>query len=280
MKEEYLLKEKIAAEGLMHTAWAGKTLYYYETTDSTNVRAKQEAERNAPHGALFVADEQTAGRGRRGRAWQSPAGRNLYFTLLLRPGVAVDKASMLTLVMALAVAEGIGGVLRKEGREASLRPGIKWPNDIVLDGRKVCGILTEMSLEPEQNGIQYVIIGAGINVGKQEFPKELLDKAVSLEELLGAPLSRSRLLADIMQSFERHYEAFLKCQDLTYLREEYEAMLVNYGRAVRVLEPGGGFDGVARGITNTGELLVERPDGSVQRVYAGEVSVRGIYGYV
>ncbi len=257
--------------------WAGQPLYYYESLDSTNLQAKRLAEGGAPHGALVVADRQTAGRGRRGRSWSSPAGSNLYFTILLRPRISPNKASMLTLVMALAVAEGISQACAGSG--GGQKPGIKWPNDIVLDGRKVCGILTEMSLSVEQDSIQYVVIGAGINVAKQDFPEEMRDRAVSLEEIYD-PVSRSRLLAAVLDSFEKDYEEFVGAESLAPLRDRYEVLLLNRGRKVRVLDPKGEFEGTARGIRDTGELLVELPEGEIREIYAGEVSVRGIYGYV
>lgn len=255
------------------TNWIGKQLTFYSVTDSTNAQAKLAAEQgDAEHGALYVADMQTLGRGRRGREWKSPAGTNIYFTLLLKPQMSPDKASMLTLVMAMAVAKGIGRYVDEAG--------IKWPNDIVVDGRKACGILTEMSLSVESASIQYVVVGVGINVGKQEFSPELQQTAISLEEACGKKVPRSMLLGDILECFEKYYDLFLQSGDLSLLQEEYNTLLVNVGRRVRVLDPKGEFEGEAEGITKTGELLVKTEDGTVQEVYAGEVSVRGIYGYV
>ena len=273
----YLLKEdasrvfgRTELESRIHTKWIGRSLYYYDAIDSTNLQAKRLAEEGAPNGTVVVADQQSAGRGRRGRTWASPAGANLYFTVLLRPKIAPDKASMLTLVMALAVAEGIRSIAI---------PGIKWPNDIVIDGRKVCGILTEMSLSAEQGSIDHLVIGVGVNVAKQEFPKELQGYAVALEEFT-CKVNRSELLNAILEQFEGYYEQFCSQADLSSLKNSYDALLVNYGRQVRVLDPKGEYDGVARGIRPTGELIVELPDGETRDVYAGEVSVRGIYGYV
>lgn len=277
----YLLVENTAEvfgqtelESRMHTAWAGRKLYFYDTIDSTNIRAKRLGEEGAPSGTLVVADQQTAGRGRRGRAWQSPAGSNIYFTIMLRPELAPDKASMLTLVMALAVAEGICRTCK-----GNVKPGIKWPNDIVLDGKKACGILTEMSLSVEQDSIQYLVIGVGINVGLQQFTEEVKDTAIALEEVYGN-VGRSSLLANIMAAFEEVYDQFIAAGDLTPLCDLYNSLLVNQNRQVRVLDPKGEYDGTARGIRPTGELIVEKGDGSTVDVYAGEVSVRGIYGYV
>ncbi len=265
----------------IQTAWAGRQIYFYESLGSTNIQAKQLAEGGAPHGTLVVTDMQTDGRGRRGRGWESPAGTNIYFTVVLRPEFAPDKASMLTLVMAYAVAKGVEKTLADYGREASeYGLGIKWPNDIVMKGKKICGILTEMSMSVEQASIQYVVIGVGVNVGKQDFAPEVADKATGLNQECGVRISRSRLLADIMEAFEKSYEQFWKEENLSCFRNAYNALLVNRDREVCVLDPKGEYQGVAKGIDDTGELLVELPDGNIIKVYAGEESVRGIYGYV
>lgn len=258
-------------ESRMTTKWAGHPVVCYKVLESTNLQAKLDAEKGAPQGTLIVADMQTAGRGRRGRAWSSPPGKNVYFTLILKPEIEPDKASMLTPVMGLAVAEGIRRTCNAEAM-------IKWPNDIVIDGKKVCGMLAELSVE--RDFIHYVVIGVGINVGQQAFPEEIAQTAVCLQDVCGVKVSRAELAANVMQAFEEHYDAFLERGDLSALKPRYERLLVNNGRQVRVLDPGGEFQGIARGIDRFGELLVERTDGSVVSVYAGEVSVRGIYGYV
>lgn len=262
-------------ESRMETTWAGKPVFFYPETDSTNVRAKLAAEEGQGSGALFVADKQTAGRGRRGRSWESPAGSNIYFTLLLRPTFHPEVASMLTLLIAMAMTKA---TLEEMGEEAKgHQVGIKWPNDVVVDGKKVCGILTEMSTEP--NHIQYVVMGVGINVGHQDFPEEIADKATSLEDVLGRKVNRSKFLPQIMKHFETIYETFIQTEDMSGLLEEYNVMLVNQDKEVRVLDPKGEYEGIARGINAKGELLVETQEG-IKEVYAGEVSVRGIYGYV
>lgn len=260
----------------MNTKWVGHPLYYYDTVDSTNLLAKRMGEDNQPHGTLLVADRQTAGRGRRGRVWDSPSGANIYYTLLLRPQIEVEQAPMLTLVMALAVAKGIQEVLPAYAD----RVKIKWPNDIVIEQKKVCGILTEMSLSVEQGTIQHVVIGVGINVKSREFPPELADKATSLCSVCGEAVSRTALLVSICRHFEIDYDAFLETGNLARFQQSYTALLVNCDREVCVLEPGGAYNGVARGIDACGRLLVECPDGKIKTVFAGEVSVRGIYGYV
>lgn len=245
--------------------------HVYDSLDSTNEEAKRLAEQGAPHGTVVTADMQTAGKGRRGRSWVSPPGTNIYFTLIVRPKFLPEKASMLTLVAAHALTRGIAG-------ETGLTPGIKWPNDIVIDGKKVCGILTELSAA--QNAVRHVVIGAGINVREQSFPPELADKAIALDAACGRRIDRERLLNAVLRAFEEDYEAFCKMESLAGIRDSYNRLLVNRDREVCVLEPGGEYRGISRGITDTGELIVELPDGSRRHVYAGEVSVRGVYGYV
>ena len=273
----YLLREENGIfgqhelESRMNTRWAGHPVTFYESLGSTNQQAKSDAENGAAQGALVVADMQTAGRGRRGRAWSSPAGTNAYFTLILKPSYKPESASMVTLVMALAVAEGIRST-------CGVDAGIKWPNDIVADGRKVCGMLTEMSVEREY--IHHVVTGVGINVKRQEFAPEIAATAVSLEELCEKKISRAELIVNVMRAFENYYDVFERECSLAGLKEQYNSLLVNCGREVRVLDPKGEYQGVSQGINERGELLVELAGGSVQAVYAGEVSVRGIYGYV
>ncbi|MCM1101901.1 MAG: biotin--[acetyl-CoA-carboxylase] ligase [Clostridium sp.] len=255
----------------MRTRWAGKPVCFYESLDSTNSEAKRLAEAGAAHGTLVVADMQTAGKGRRGHSWSCQAGVNSYFTILLRPDLMPDAAPMLTLVMAHAVAAGIR-------RETGVEVGIKWPNDIVIQGRKVCGILTEMSAERDY--IQHVVIGAGINVRAQEFAPEIADRAIALDTVCDRPTDRSRLLVAIMELFEEDYEQFVRTGSLASVKDAYQELLVNRGREVCVLDPAGEYRGVARGINDMGELLVEMSDGTAREVFAGEVSVRGVYGYV
>ena len=258
-------------ESRLETKWAGHPVTCHDVTTSTNLQAKIDAENGAGHGALVVADMQTAGRGRRGRAWSSPPGTNVYFSLILKPEITPNLASMLTPVMGLAVAEGIR-------RTCGAKAMIKWPNDVVVDGRKVCGILAEMSVE--HDFIHYIVIGVGINVGLQEFPGDLAAMAGCLQGACGKKVSRAKLVANVMRIFEECYDIFMDKGNLSGLLERYERLLVNCGREVRILDPKGEFQGIARGINELGELLVERADGSLQNVYAGEVSVRGIYGYV
>lgn len=273
----YLLREsedvfgQHELESRMTTRWAGHPVFFYESLGSTNLQAKQLAEEGCGQGTLVVADMQTAGRGRRGRAWSSPAGTNVYFTLVLKPEYHPDCVSMVTLVMALAVAEGIRAAC---GVEA----GIKWPNDIVAGGKKLCGMLTEMSMERDY--IHHVVVGAGINVRQQEFAPEIAERAVSLEQICGQRVSRALLIADVMAAFEKYYECFEREHSLAGLLEQYNGLLVSRDREVCVLDPKGEYRGISRGVNARGELLVELAGGRLAEVYAGEVSVRGVYGYV
>ena len=255
----------------LKTEWAGGRTVYFDATDSTNIQARRLAEAHAPHGTLVVSDRQDGGKGRRGRSWASPSGVGIWMSLILRPEIAPSSASMLTLAAALAVREGIQ-------EETGLSPLIKWPNDLVLNGKKICGILTEMSTELME--IQYVITGIGINVNQREFPSEIRDTATSLSLEAGRCFRRSSLIAAILKAFEKDYAAFLKTGDLSLLLEEYNACLVNRGKEVCILDPSGEYRAVAEGIDENGSLLVTLPDGTRREIISGEVSVRGIYGYV
>ncbi len=249
----------------------GRKVEYYETVDSTNIRAKRLAEEGAASGTLVVADCQNAGRGRRGRAWVSPPGKNVFMSLILRPDILPASASMMTLIAALAVCEGIK-------KETGLDTTIKWPNDIVAEGKKVCGILTEMSAELE--GIHYIVTGIGINVNIDAFTEEVSHIATSLLLETGKKVRRSRLIAAVMEAFEQYYEEFISQGDLSGLISVYNKHMANAGKEVRVLDPAGEYTGRALGINKKGELLVETQTGEVKHVISGEVSVRGIYGYI
>lgn len=255
----------------MHSRWMGKRLIYLPETDSTNIQARRYAEEGCPDGTLVVADCQRAGKGRRGRSWSSPPGSSIYMSFLLRPDIPPYCASMITLIAGMAVAQAVK-------TESGLEAQIKWPNDVVVNGRKICGILTEMSTELER--IHYIVTGIGINVNQKEFPQEIQATATSLRLETGERISRSALIARSMEQFEQYYEQFLKTRDLSLLKADYEHMLANLGREVLVLDPAGEYRGICRGIDKGGRLLVELPDGGRRAVMSGEVSVRGIYGYV
>lgn len=258
-------------EDRLKLKWIAKPVYFKEETGSTNNDVKLLAENGAPHGTMVTAAMQSAGKGRRDRVWKSPAGTTIAMSVLLRPKLGPDLASMVTLIQAHAIVLAIEEV-------CGLQAQIKWPNDVVVNGRKVCGILTEMSVSMGE--IDYVIVGSGINVNMDEFPEELSEVATSLKLACGHPVSRLQLIESILTHFEQEYDRFEACGDLSFLKESYEAHMVNKDREVRVLDPKEPFEGIARGINTHGELLVEKGDGTIEAIYAGEVSVRGLYGYV
>lgn len=262
----------------LHTSVMGQCCICCKEVDSTNNRAKRLADEGKPHGTLVCAEHQTGGKGRRGRSWSSPPGEAIYMSLLLRPDINPTHTSMLTLVMGLAAAKACNQVLKRRLGEKAPMVQVKWPNDLVLEGRKLAGILTELSTEVDY--INHVVIGIGINVNTQAFPEEIAATANSMRLATGQIFSRAELTACCMERFEECYEIFSRTEDLSALKEEYESLLVNKDRQVKVLEPGHAYIGQALGINESGELLVKKEDGQVLAVYAGEVSVRGIYGYV
>ncbi len=266
---DVLSKEEL--ESTIHTKWAGENVVFFEETVSTNNEIRSLAEQGAPHGTLAVAEKQLGGKGRRGRVWTSPAGVGIWMSMLLRPQIDPLAASMLTLVMALAAKKGIE-------ISTGLKSEIKWPNDLVLNKKKICGILTEMSTELME--IQYVIPGIGINVNQKDFPDDIKATATSLYIESGKIQKRSEIIAAIMEVFEGYYDTFIKTQDMSGLIEEYNANLVNLGNEVCVLDPAGEFRGVSEGINKEGALLVRLADGTLKEIISGEVSVRGVYGYV
>jgi BirA family biotin operon repressor/biotin-[acetyl-CoA-carboxylase] ligase len=258
-------------KSLMHTDWVAKEVLYFDTIDSTNTKAQELAEKGYPSGTLVVADKQESGKGRRGRSWVSPSGTGIFMTLMIKPDINPNNASMLTLVAALAVAKAITSVTSEEAL-------IKWPNDIVVNGKKVCGILTEMNAQFDY--INHIVVGIGINVHNESFPEEISQMASSLMiEAGGKRFHRAQIIAETMSYFEQYYDTFLKTQDLSALVREYDELLVNRNKSVRVLDPKEPFDGKAMGITPKGELIVDTWE-SRKLVSSGEVSVRGIYGYV
>ncbi len=255
----------------LNTKWLGQQIYAFEEIGSTNVFAKELGEKGSPHGTIVVAESQTEGRGRRGRSWESPPGSSISISILLRPDISPEKASMLTMIMALAVVRGIKEITGETTK-------IKWPNDILCNQKKICGILTEMSAELDM--IHYVVIGVGINVNMDELPKEQAPYASSLKAELGHTYLRVDLIGAILRSFEGLFAEFLESENLERFKKEYNKNLVNRNQQVCILERNQEFTGTAVGISNTGELMVELENGQTKYVMSGEVSVRGIYGYV
>lgn len=252
-------------------SWCGHNIYYYRETDSTNVRAKYLAEEGAVHGSLVIADAQSCGRGRRGRAWVTDPGTGIWMSLILKPEFSPTTASMLTLIAALAVRRGI--------RESTgIKLEIKWPNDLTYKGRKLCGILTEMSAEMDH--IHYVVVGIGINVNTSEFPKELSDKAGSLKLISGTGYKRSLIVGEILKEFESYYQRFLESGDLSPFVEEYHTYLTGYLEPIKVLHGNREYEGIELGIVPSGELKLRLEDGKETTISSGEVSIRTEAGYL
>ena len=263
---ETMYNKRELEQGLK-TKTMGQSIYFYEETDTTNNRARELALEGAPEGTLVVAEKQTAGRGRRGKVWESPLGTGIWMSLVLRPQIMPAEASVLTLLCGLATAEAIEA-------ETGLSAGIKWPNDILINGKKAVGILTEMDCEMSE--VHFVIPGIGINVNTASFPPEIAEIATSLYLECGKTVSRRRLVHKVLERLEEHYETFLRTGSFDAMLEDYRKHCITLGKEVHVLgrEP---FFAEALDITPEGELLVRRADnGKEEVVFSGEVSIRGV----
>lgn len=259
-------------ESRINTEIIGQKIKYYEEVDSTNTVAKRIAEEKDTNGLLVIAEKQIQGKGRRGRNWDSPKGTGIFMSIILKPRINPSNASMLTLIAALSV-------IRSFKKLLSVEAFIKWPNDIVINGKKVCGILTEMSAEIDY--INHVIVGIGINVSTKEFPSEISTVATSLFIEGNESISRAEIVSNILEEFETCYKVFLETENLVYLVEQYNKVLINMGREVRIMERDKEYLAIALGINERGELIVEESETKqIKHIIAGEVSVRGVYGYV
>ena len=247
------------------------SVFVYDTLDSTNKEAKRRAAENSSLKGLFIAKEQTQGIGRRGRSWISEKDGGIYMSLLLRLSIKPVHASMLTLLAGLAVCRVIRRMIKAEAY-------IKWPNDIVLQGKKIAGILTEMSSEIDY--VHYVVIGIGINVNHAKFDKELDERATSLRIEEEQEYDKKELLVKTIEEFQGLYDVFLKEQSLNFLVEEYNAFCVNVGKKVKVEENNKTVIGKALGIDGSGALVIQTKEETTKIIHSGEVSVRGLYGYV
>lgn len=243
----------------------GQPLYYLQTIDSTNDFARREAARGAGEGTLVVSEEQTHGRGRRGRDWFSPPGTSILMSLILRPPLKPIEAAKITLITAVALAAAVRKV-------AGLETGIKWPNDLLLDGKKTAGILTEAG--EDSDGRRYLVVGVGINVNTGEFPEELQDKATSLRLSLGRAVSRRELLIRVIAELEELYLEFIKTGRLTRTIDRYREKCVTIGERIRLIRSGREFEARAMDVTAAGGLLVKKDNGEIEEILSGEVSLR------
>ena len=251
----------------------GGALACLEVVDSTNTECKRRAVAGAPEGLVVTAEEQTAGRGRRGRSFQSPRGRGLYLSALLRPRLEPAAVTDMTAWVAVAVCDGIQAA-------CGIRPRIKWTNDLVLNGKKLAGILTELGLEGETNSLDYLVPGVGINVNQQpeDFDPELRSMATSLAMELGRPVRRAELAAQVIRALDRMYAGFPDNKQ-EYL-DKYRADCLTPGNQVQLITPSSRQEARAIAVDDDFRLVVELPDGTRKALSAGEVSVRGMYGYV
>ncbi|MFP2929893.1 biotin--[acetyl-CoA-carboxylase] ligase [Pyxidicoccus sp. 3LG] len=247
---------------LLSTREMGRTVHHHESLGSTNELAFRLAQDGAEHGEVVVAEQQTAGKGRRGRVWVSPPGLNLYFSAILRPELPPQRAPELTLVAAVALAE----TLRDWGTEAA----IKWPNDVHIDGRKVAGILTELSAEPER--VHFVVVGVGVNLNSREehFPEDLRATATSLSLVTGQRVPRARFAAALWTRLEEWLERYLE-EGFDAVRTRWKALSSTLGQDVLVRTDRQELRGVAEDIDPSGALLVRTEGGSLERVLAGDV---------
>lgn len=241
----------------------GRHLQIREVVTSTQDVLRELAEEGAPEGTLVIAERQDNGRGRMGRSWVSPPGRGVSMSLLLRPDVPLQLAPQLTLLAAVALCRSLG-------RETGLPIGIKWPNDLLVDGRKISGILLESATEDER--LRYVAVGLGIavNLDADDYPEELLARAVSLKMAAGRAFDRAALIAAVLLEFEQLYAVY-KERGFEPIRILWETYSVTLNRTVSLNAGHGFFEGVPRGLDESGGLRVELPDGGVRTIYSAEI---------
>lgn len=271
-------------------AWENRTaikLNQYEVLDSTNNKAKEYVKDLINRGntenvrEIFVCEKQTKGRGRMGRDWESPAGTGIWMSCLMTPNVSSDVLSEITLLAALGVVKAINH-LAVTNSILNIEPKIKWPNDIVVKGKKICGILTEL-VNDAATGINYVICGIGINVNDKSFVGENYNHATSLYNESGVVWNREELFFDIALCLRQFVQTLEVKKSLGFIKDDYNSLLISMNKEIILKAEEDKYKDetyISRGIDDSGALLVESKDGNVIRVTSGEVSVRGLYGYV
>lgn len=253
----------------LHTAFLGKTIQILKSVDSTNNYCKALAQQGAPQGLVVLAEQQTEGRGRLGKTFSSPSGKGIYMSIVLRPGCSFEKLPLITIASALAVCH----VLESS---YGLKPGIKWVNDIFIGGRKICGILTEASIEAESGSLSSVINGIGINVNTDivnDLPPEVSQTAQSLYQVTGRQIDRNRLIGEILTEMERCYNLFFK-QKQDEMIAEYRSRLFMLGKTVTVTENDQTYPAEAIDIDSAGRLIVRNAAGELKTLHSGEISIR------
>lgn len=261
---DMLLPEEIR-EGLKTRILGKKEIHHLKETVSTNITAKQLAAGGAPEGTLVVSEMQTGGKGRLGRNWFSPSGEGIYLSFILRPAVSPAEAPKITLMTAVAMAEALHS-------GPGLHVSIKWPNDILLGGKKLAGILTEISTE--MDAVDYVIIGVGLNVNTVSFPPDLKETATSLLLETGRVHSRSSLTTEFLKWFEEYYKLFQRA-DFKPILNRWRQFSHIGGRRIKVETISGMTSGTALDIDGDGFLMVEDDDGHIQKIYSGDITLNG-----
>lgn len=248
------------------TRFLGRTVYYCDSVSSTNNLAKELAGQGAADGTLVVAEEQTGGKGRLGRQWCSAKYKGIFFSFILFPPLMPQEANMVTLITAVAMASAVRD-------ETGVAAGIKWPNDLLVNGKKICGILTELSAEMER--INYMVVGVGLNVNqeKNDFPEEVSASATSLKDQTGSNISRVKLVQAFLLEFEKWYLLALE-NGFAPVLARWKEMSVSLNCPVRIHNPNSSWDGWAEDIDSDGALLLRLPGGEIKRVISGEVSLR------
>jgi BirA family biotin operon repressor/biotin-[acetyl-CoA-carboxylase] ligase len=251
---------------LLRTKWMGRVIHYFHTIDSTNLKAYQLALNGAEEGEVVIAESQDTGRGRLGRNWFSPPFLNLYLSVILKPRIPPHRASLITLMAAVATADAIQ-------KFSGLHPLIKWPNDILLRDRKVAGLLNE--IHSEMDHIHFVILGIGINLNMDEkrFPKGIREVATSLKREMGQTISRKAFLQTLLQELEEWYTIFLKEGEAAILQAWRERAQIK-GKRVKVTSFGETLAGVAVDVDSDGALILENEDGTRKRVVAGDIEYK------
>ncbi|OGP14944.1 MAG: biotin--[acetyl-CoA-carboxylase] ligase [Deltaproteobacteria bacterium GWA2_54_12] len=251
----------VELQSLLAGRLLGSQVHFFDSLDSTNAKAFELARNGAPEGAVVIAETQTKGKGRIGRKWESPAGMNLYLSIILRPKVAPQGAQGLTFVAAVAAAEAV--------LANGVKPAVKWPNDILIGGRKTAGILLEMDSEPDR--VHFVIAGIGVNLNiKQDsFPEYISQTATSLIEETGSPVDRAVFTANLLASMERWYGVYLS-EGFVPVLAAWKGYFASAGRPVKVTFFDKTVTGVCAGVDEDGALLLER-DGRIERVLSGDV---------
>lgn len=260
--------ERITADEIrlgLTTDFIGRNIHYEESVETTQKIAHQFANDDAPEGTVIIAEEQRSGKGRMNREWHSPKYTGIWMSLILRPNIPLIKTPQLTLLTAVAIVQAME-------EETGLQPEIKWPNDILLSGKKVTGILTELQAEADR--IHSIIIGIGINVNqaKEDFPSELQEKASSLSIEKGELISRAGLIRSIFKYFEKLYLLYLG-QGFYPIKLLWEGYAVSIGKILRARTLTNVIEGKALGITDDGVLKLEDETGFVHHIYSADIEV-------